>query len=676
MRLRADGHGEVRVVGPRGVAALAGALRHLVAWRHPTVFVDEVVEGGGAYADDRVDVVAVGAGGGWAAPSAWKVRRRTPSPPPSSSTSPSPSSSAASSSDDGAGARAPPAPALPPPASDYSLFDPTWRTPLYVKRPVADPSDASTIWAYVVWIRAASAAVAVVDVAGETALAAARSHALAAWLADPASPVAAIVHLTPAAVARTPAYQAWASGLASASPSRPRVLAAVPPGAPEAAIGHLSSARLLARLAVVDEALFPVPGGREGGGDDPAPALTAGLLPGSLLMRLVGHDGGRATIDVSACPPPFDREAAMADAAAAAGAPPPPPKRARRADNAPPCSNASAASALRARLGGGGTAEPLPPPPPPPPTTPTLTFLGTGSAEPSAHRGASSMYLACPSGRGALLDAGEGAAGALKRALGAEGGRKAFASLSLLWLSHKHADHVLGAVGVLEARPVGAPPLLVVAPAAAARWLQSAAAATGVADRALVVPAHALYGPAGAPARAAVCTALGLDSFRLVPALHCADAHGCVARAARWSLAVSGDTAPTPGFAAAAAGVDLMVHEATFADAERAHADRKRHATTAGALGVAAAAAVRATLLTHFSQRHPGLPPDARADPQRLLVAGAGAAFDGMRVPLSHAREAVAATAALAEAAAAEMVAAEDGADAPPDPGSGYESGE
>ena len=35
-----------------------------------------------------------------------------------------------------------------------------------------------------------------------------------------------------------------------------------------------------------------------------------------------------------------------------------------------------------------------------------------------------------------------------------------------------------------------------------------------------------------------------------------------------------------------------------------------------------------------------------------------------------------AATAALAEEAAAEMVAAEDGVDAPPDPGSGYESGE
>ena len=38
------------------------------------------------------------------------------------------------------------------------------------------------------------------------------------------------------------------------------------------------------------------------------------------------------------------------------------------------------------------------------------------------------------------------------------------AALALVWLSHKHPDHILGLPALLEARPADAPPLLVVGP--------------------------------------------------------------------------------------------------------------------------------------------------------------------------------------------------------------------
>lgn len=52
---------------------------------------------------------------------------------------------------------------------------------------------------------------------------------------------------------------------------------------------------------------------------------------------------------------------------------------------------------------------------------PHLVFLGTGCAEPSKYRGASALHLRAAPGAGLLLDAGEGAWGALVRHYGERG---------------------------------------------------------------------------------------------------------------------------------------------------------------------------------------------------------------------------------------------------------------
>ena len=100
---------------------------------------------------------------------------------------------------------------------------------------------------------------------------------------------------------------------------------------------------------------------------------------------------------------------------------------------------------------------------------------------------------------------------------------------------------------------------------------------------------------------------------------------------AAWSLAFSGDGRPSGRFARLAAGVGLLVHEATFEQAHESHARSKRHCTVEEALGVAAqAGGVGHTVLTHFSQRTVRcvtLPEGA--DAERTSVA-----FDGMRVDL------------------------------------------
>lgn len=57
----------------------------------------------------------------------------------------------------------------------------------------------------------------------------------------------------------------------------------------------------------------------------------------------------------------------------------------------------------------------------------------------------------------------------------------------------------------------------------------------------------------------------GMASIEAVRVQHCSDAWAVVIRALdRWSIAYSGDTRPCAALAAAARGVTLLIHEATF----------------------------------------------------------------------------------------------------------------
>lgn len=69
-------------------------------------------------------------------------------------------------------------------------------------------------------------------------------------------------------------------------------------------------------------------------------------------------------------------------------------------------------------------------------------------------------------------------------------------------------------------------------------------------------------------------------------------------------IVVSGDTRPAPAVAQAAAGANLLVHEATFLTRDRVLADRAGHSTAADAARLAVRAQVGLLALVHRSTRY------------------------------------------------------------------------
>jgi ribonuclease Z len=276
-----------------------------------------------------------------------------------------------------------------------------------------------------------------------------------------------------------------------------------------------------------------------------------------------------------------------------------------------------------------------------------VIFTGTGSAIPCKHRNVSGIYLQMTNHNGILLDIGEGTIGQLARAKQHESIEDILRRIRAVWISHPHADHHLGILRLLadRTRCLGATDksLILIAPSRLRDFLLEYEKVDPlVVGSYIFLDSNSIStrSPPGGMDRAndtvlqRLQVELGITDIRSTPVQHCAHSYAVTLRGTSFgTVAYSGDCRPSRNFAEDAQGADLLIHEATFTDGMEAEASLKRHCTVGEALEIAHLMNSKATVLTHFSQRFPKIPPVSLSDSQHQHTAVPLIfAFDYMRL--------------------------------------------
>lgn len=274
-----------------------------------------------------------------------------------------------------------------------------------------------------------------------------------------------------------------------------------------------------------------------------------------------------------------------------------------------------------------------------------ITTLGTGSAGPSSYRNVSGTHVQISPAASMLLDCGEGTLGQLHRAFG-DRFELVMRSLKVIYISHMHADHHLGLIGVaqawLELNKHTDLRLVILCPGKLARSFEEYGSIDPTLSRGVILVntlglQKDFQGEWGQDEVRRLSAAVPEISRAVcVPTPHSERAM-CVRFdfVGGESVAYSGDSRPLPEFAVLGHGVTCLVHEATLEHDKQEEAIAKRHSTITEALDISKRMEAKSTILTHISQRYPKYPIITEQQANEMHERNVIVAHDSMQVPIS-----------------------------------------
>jgi ribonuclease Z len=298
-----------------------------------------------------------------------------------------------------------------------------------------------------------------------------------------------------------------------------------------------------------------------------------------------------------------------------------------------------------------------------------VTFLGTAAARPTVGRNVSAL---CVQREGDLMlfDCGEGTQRQMMR-------YQTGFSLGAIFVTHLHADHYLGVIGLLRTMALQgrAEPLQLYGPRGGRRILE-VAVGLGVERVGFPVEIHELapgervrreeydivafrtshrmaslgfalveHDRLGRfnPERA---RALGVPEGPLFGRLHRGETVSVDGRTVQASDVVgpprrgrrvvyTGDTAPCEDVVEISRDCDLLIHDCTFGEEDAERARETGHATATEAARVARQAGAQRLVLTHISARYAETPALLERE-ARQIFKGAKVAYDGMALEIPY----------------------------------------
>ncbi|XP_058121593.1 ribonuclease Z, mitochondrial [Anopheles coustani] len=279
---------------------------------------------------------------------------------------------------------------------------------------------------------------------------------------------------------------------------------------------------------------------------------------------------------------------------------------------------------------------------------PRMIFLGTGSSIPNKTRNVSAILILTNAHSSILLDCGEGTVGQIVRFFGNTQAESVLRSIKAVYISHLHADHHLGLIGLLQVRRKlfgdDCEKVMLFAPEQISYWLRLYDCRFETIQRGydLVKNADLLESPLNDER----LLEMGIKEVATCRVRHCPHSFGLALKMVSLGthrdtgiegdvkITYSGDTMPCESLIQLGRDSTVLIHEATMEDELAAEARLKMHSTLSQAIEQGRKMNARYTLLTHFSQRYAKIPRLQPEQHQSGLGTDLGIAFDNMEVTL------------------------------------------
>ncbi|CAK9822129.1 Ribonuclease Z, mitochondrial [Anthophora retusa] len=245
---------------------------------------------------------------------------------------------------------------------------------------------------------------------------------------------------------------------------------------------------------------------------------------------------------------------------------------------------------------------------------PRIIMLGTGCSVPNKVRNTSGILLRVDKNNSILLDCGEGTLGQIIRFYGLSESDNILRSIKAVYISHIHADHHLGLIGLLlKRKQITSEKLYLLIPTSMEPWLNFyndrfesiSQQYTLVQNSDLYMNQHKL----SSSFESTLFNFLNVKEINTIFVAHCKQSYGiAVILKDNKKIIYSGDTMFSQNLINLGKDCDLLIHEATMDDGLETLAKRKLHSTTSEAINAGKFMNAKFTLLTHFSQRYSKIP--------------------------------------------------------------------